>query len=67
MCYGGIKPRFNKTFINFKYCRLTKLLFLSSSCPKTQPLVLTQELPLKTVPVFLLIVRKARIDMFLER
>jgi len=67
VCYGGIKPRFNKTFINFKYSRLTQLLFLSSSYPKTQPLVLIQELPLKTIPVFFLIVNMVRIDMFLER
>jgi len=56
-----------KHFINLKYSRLTKLLFLSSSYPKTQPLALMQERPLETVPVFFLIVYKARIDMFLER
>jgi hypothetical protein len=47
--------------------RITKLLFLSSSYPKTQPVDLIQELPLKTVPVFFLIVIVGRIDMFLER
>jgi hypothetical protein len=64
---GVFKPRFNKIYLLLTNSRLTKLLFLSSSYPKTQPLVRSQERPLKTVPVFFLIVIVARIDKFLER
>jgi hypothetical protein len=50
-----------------KYSCLSKLLFLSLSYPKTQPLVRLQEHPLKTVPIFFLIVYLECIDTFLER
>jgi hypothetical protein len=63
---GYYSPIINTTFIRlYKAAYLTSLF--SSSYPKTQPLVQTQERPLKTVPIFFLIVNKSSIDMFLER
>jgi hypothetical protein len=75
-CYGCIlSPSFNTTFIRLNTAAYPKPLllvlsqdsFLSSSYPKTQPLVRVQECPLKTVPVFFLIVIIGSIDKFLER